>query len=201
MKTEKEKETETSRLKYAEVTVIKSFKNRTFWQDLWTFAGGDEEPIVDKENDTVLMTFAGEPPFDTKDRYVDLKFKFSLGVNYDKIIYIQTQGQGKPNSMYFLRDPRKDDAGTLHLDFREMAKDHPVYDLAKNPIKASVRNTIFYQHLGRLATNFFYFARLQSSDTMPRYVVAYDDTLISKVEVIYLVRQLCLNLYQSAADG
>jgi hypothetical protein len=190
-----------SRLKYAEVTVIKSFKHRSFWQDLWTLAGGDEEPIVDKENDTVLMTFAGEPPFDTNDRYVDLKFKFTLGfgVDYPKILYIKAEGQGKPNRTYFPRDPRKDDAGTLHLDFREMTKDHPVYDLSKNPIKVSLRNTIFYQHLGLHTTNFFYFARLQSSDTMPRYVVAYDDTLISKVEVIYLVRQLCLNLYQSAA--
>ncbi len=194
--------TSPSRLQYAEVTVIKSFKNRTFWQDLWTFAGGDEEPIVDKENDTVLMTFAGEPPFDTKERYVDLKFKFTLGVevDYPKILYIKAPREGRPETMYFPKEPRRADAGTLHLDFREMAKDHPVYDLAKNPIKASVRNTILYKHVGLLSTNFFYFARLQSSDTMPRYVVAYDDTLISKVEVIYLVRQLCLNLYQSAAD-
>jgi hypothetical protein len=194
---------QTTRLQYAEVTVIKSFKHRSFWQDLWTFAGGDEEPIVDPENDTVLMTFAGEPPFDTKDRYVDLKFKFTLGfgVDYPKILYIKAEGPRRGNSTYFPRDPRKDDAGTLPLDFREMTKDHPVYDLSKNPIKASVRNTILYQHVGLRETNFFYFARLQSSDTMPRYVVAYDDTLISKVEVIYLVRQLCLGLYQSAQVG
>lgn len=186
-----------ARLQYAEVTLIKSFKHRTFWQDLWTFAGGDEEPIVDKENDTVLMTFAGEPPFDTKDRYVDLNFKFTLGFGqtYDKILYIKNPRPGKDNVTYFLRDPRKDDASILHLDFREMTEGHPVYDLSKNPIKASCRNIILYQHLAMDTPNFFYFARLPSSDTMPRYVVAYDDTLLFKTEVIYLVRQLCLNLY------
>lgn len=190
-----------TRLQYAEVTHVKSFKHRTFWQDLWTFAGGDEEPMVDAENDIVLMTFAEEPPFDTKDRYVDLRFKFTLGFGqtYDKILYIKVPRNGKPNVTYFPRDPRKDDAGILHVDFREMTKDHPVYDLSKHPIKASCRNIILYQHLEMGAPNFFFFARMQSADTMPRYVVAYDDTLISKTEVIYLVRQLCLNLYLSDA--
>lgn len=184
------KKVETPRLKYAEVTIIKNVENSTFLNSYYRFIGIDSERIIDKEKDIILMTFEGEPPFDTKDRYVDLKFHIEPLLSDSKIGYMMNK---EDPVVYHSKTPRIYSDGTLRLDFNRIHKENPVYN--NKDIQTSCYNTIFYRNVSGKPTDVLFIARLNSSITMPRYVIAYDETLITKLQVIYVIRNMFLELF------
>lgn len=184
-------------LKFAEVTIIKNVDNSNMINSIQRFFGRDEELIIDKEKDIVLMTFEGEPPFDTKDRYVDLNFVIMLESTYSpRISYMRNKVD---NEVYFSINPKINPDGTQILDFCRISKENPSYN--QKDFQASCYNNIFYRNVSpdhispKVKIDALYIVKLNSSTTMPRYVIAYDETLITKLQVIYVIRNVFLRLF------
>jgi hypothetical protein len=195
-------------LKYAEVTVIKNVEERTIFNFLQHIFSVDEELIIDKEGDQVLMEFDGEPPFDTKEHFEDCRFEFTTGF-YGDILFIKKKD--KTNTL-FPRKPHTNNDGNLCLSFKEVTEGPNKNKFRSLPIP-SLKNMVLYSNKTELIeqevkgvksysfeaieNNCFYLIRIESRDIKPRYVVAYDETLFTKKEAIYMVRSILLELYKS----
>jgi hypothetical protein len=195
-------------LKYAEVTVIKNVEERTIFNFLQHFFRVDEETIVDKEGDQVLMEFEGEPPFDTKDHFEDCDLEFITGFSGD-ILFIKKKDK---TNTFFSRKPHTNDDGNPCLSFKEVTEGSNKHKVRSLPIP-SLKNTVLYSNKNELVEkevkgvksysfeviekNCFYLIRIESRDIKPRYVVVYDETIITRKMVIYLVRSILLELYKT----
>jgi len=193
-------------LKYAQVTVIKNVEERTIFNFLQHIFRVDEERIIDKEGDRILMEFEGEPPFDTKDYFEECSIEFTTGFNGD-ILYIKVKD--KSNTL-FSRTPYINKDGNRVLCFKPVTEGPNKHNIMSIP---SVKNIILYSSKSQLVTkevkgvqsysfetieqNNFYFIRIESRDIKPRYVVAYDETMFTKKQVIYIVRSMLLELYNN----
>jgi hypothetical protein len=193
-------------LKYAEVTVIKNVEERTIFNFLQHIFRVDEELIIDKEGDQVLMEFYGEPPINTKDHFEDCRFEFTTGFDQG-ILYIKKKD--KTNTL-FPRKPYTNDDGNLCLSFKEVTEGPNKHKVRSIP---SLKNTVLYLNKTEfvkkevdgvqsysfvsIEQNCFYLIRIESIEIKPRYVVAYDETFFTKKEVIYMVRSILLDLYKS----
>jgi hypothetical protein len=179
------------RLTYAEVTIIKNVDNSNFLNSIQWFLGLDTERIIDSEKDIVLMSFENEPPFDTKDRYVDFKFNIQPCFDNARIMYITYTEEDK-RKFYFSQEPTFS-KGRSRLNFSRVTNENPSYK--NSDIQPSHYNTIFYCYESGIEKDALFIAKLISSDSKPRYVIAYDDNYITKLQVIYLVRTIFLELY------
>jgi hypothetical protein len=181
-------------MKYAEVTIIKNLETRGFFSTLLSSIGVmDEETLVDTERDIMIMKFDDEElPFNVNDRYVDLKYKATVGAS-DKILYIDKRNSDNKKSQdtMFLESPKETD-GVRTLDFNILKN----YKTDKYPkVTPSINNMILYNYdrgfcdTSMSSKNHFYgVTRLESSDAKPRYYVAYKAPFITKEEVIYITR-------------
>jgi hypothetical protein len=195
-------------LKYAEVTVIKNVEERTIFNFLQHIFRVDEEIIVDKERDQVLMEFDGEPPIDTKDHFEECYLEFTTGF-YGDILFIKKKDN---TNTLFPRKPHTNDYGNLCLSFKEVTEGPNKHKVRSLPIP-SLKNTVLYSNKTELIAqevkgvishsfetieqNCFYLIRIESRDIKPRYVVTYDETILTRKMVIYLVRSILLELYKT----
>lgn len=188
-------------MKYAEVTVIKNASNRGVGYSFGVFTGlVDEERVIDKDLDQVIMTFEDdETPFDTKDRYVDCKYKFDCSCSLGPVEFNWIYSPNKEYTL-FKREPKEVD-GKLKLCFKEFVDNHPKNKNIKTI--PSYYSFILYHHTvvgyKSVDLNVFCIVRMESASSKPRYLVAYDETLFTKEKVVYLVRQLLLRLYEETS--
>lgn len=180
--------TNTKKMKYAEVTIIKNVETRTLYNSIQWFFGVEEGERMVDEKDRILMEFEGEPPFDIKEKYVDLKYKISIGISQSRILFIITDKEEPAITHYFSLNSTTDATGTQTLNLGEICKENPKY--TRNKISPSYYNYVFYCYFCGVHHNVLYIARLTSAEKMPRFVIAYDDQYISKTQVIYIVRNI-----------
>lgn len=184
-------------IKYAEVTVIKNSSNRNIMTSFGTFTGlMDEENVIDKELDQVIMTFEDDKIlFDTKDRYVYCNYKFhSILPGSPDFNSIKLPNNG---GILFKAAPKKVKE-ELVLPFNEFFKN----DTTKKYIKIIPSNISLILYTNTwvekelVELKVFCIVRMESSNSKPRYLVAYDEKNFTKEVVVYLVRQIILKLYE-----
>jgi hypothetical protein len=198
-------------MKYAEVTIIKNIEHRGFFNTIFSSLGMiDEETIVNSEHDIIVMKFDDEElPFSVNDRYVDCEYKAKTGYSGD-ILYFNKRSKKahlQKDTIFFETPNEKDGKKTLNFN---VLKNFETDTYPK--IAASINNTIMYTNdyafsdVEGLGKNHFYgITRMESSETKPRYYVAYKAPYITKEEVIYITKHHLLrnwnptNIYEEAA--
>lgn len=186
-------------LRFAEVTVVKHQPRSLLSYCLPVVLEWDvDEGLVDKEQDLVLIAFDEDAKLqvlDTKDHYVDFQYTFP---SFGKDTYITMTDRPVPHTL-FKKQPT-DDNGKPRLNFSAIPANNPRY--SRNDFVPSIYNVILYTYAHynttdsvRYPNDVFYIVRLHSSNRAPRYVVAFDGRTFTKPKVIYLVRNIFLQLY------
>jgi hypothetical protein len=187
-------ETTNPHIKYAELTVIKDLTNRSMWSSLGIYLGAvDEELIIDKENDKLIMMFEDdEILFDVREKYVDINYEF-VTRSIEDVLYSKYHWIEKPNGdVIFPKNP-KEKNNIYTLSFDELVDNHSKHKNIKG--ESSCFNVILYCHTGFESPNIFWIYRLISSCSKPRYLIGYHDEHFTKNDVIYMVKQIMLTPY------
>lgn len=162
-------------IKYAEVTIIRNIEEENVFRTLSRYLGYEN---TSNDNDTIIMEFDDGTICDTKDEYIDKKFKFSV-LGHDLWFPIYFKIDGKINSLFYKKPDLNN--GQKSLDFRKILKNYKNYNTTSRV--ASEYNMI-YETYDKIES--FAVSRIKSNEEKPRFVIAYDETIFDKSDIIYL---------------
>lgn len=176
--------------KYAEITVIK--EEESIFRTLSRFVGFCS---VITENDTIIMTFDEDcdgTVYNTKDEYMktpDKKVEFS-SVNYnDNPVWFSTSKR-----TLFVKSFVEYN-GEKRLNFNNMFANNRKYNSCKKI--PSIYNVIYYVNNICDTTDAFGIVRMQSSEEKPRFMIAYDDEIFDRSDILYLVHCTLTGIYSN----
>jgi hypothetical protein len=186
--------THNPQMKSAEITVLKDIANRSIYNSALVFFGINEEQIVDADNDTILISFEDDGiPFDAKYKYTDLKYNFKGDYSKHRmpgatsLFEIQKPSQQTQSDTFVvINESRESNPEIFHHNLADIASTY-----GKRYI-VSPFNVMFHQST---YGDVLYVMRTESTRSKPKYLVVYDDTRLTKEEVIYLTRNYFLILY------
>lgn len=164
-------------IKFAEVSIIRNIEKESIFNTISRYLGNENK--LD-DNDTIIITFDDGTFCDTRDDYRDLEFTFAtLGHNHIFPIYFEMI-TNKNTKCLFYKNPF-DDNGLYKLKF-DIFKNYKKYK--KEPSKYNMIYEDIYNK------EIFSIVKIPSNEEKPRFVVAYDDTLIDKSIIIYLTETI-----------
>lgn len=162
-------------MKYAEITIIRNIEQEDI---LRTFARYFGYENTTNDTDTIIITFDDGSICDTKDEYTDKKYKFGMiGHNHYFPIHFQ---KDEKNICIFYRETYIKD-GVKFLNFKNVFKYNKNYEISRD---SSAYNLI-YENINKKEV--FAICRIKSSEENPRFLLAYDDTIFDKSDIIYVV--------------
>lgn len=163
-------------IKYAEITIIRNIEEENVFRTLSRYLGYEN---TSNDNDTIIMIFDDGTICDTKDEYIDKKFEFSaIGHAYEFPIYFKVDEKKKT---LFYKNPDLKNDGQKKLDFKKIFKNCKNYN--KDSVDASIYNVI-YETYDKI--ELFSICRIKSNEEKPRFILAYDETIFDKSDIIYL---------------
>jgi hypothetical protein len=162
--------------KFAEVTIIKNTVSDDIFTSISRYLGYETQTI---DNDIIIIDFGDGSLCDTRDEYKDLKFKFAKqGHNHDFPIYFNKKIDASPTLFY--KNPEINDKGQRNLKFYTLKN----YTLCKGyKIDLSKYNMIYEDYIKK---EIFSIVRIISNEEKPRFIVAYDDSILNRDDIIYL---------------
>jgi hypothetical protein len=180
-------------MKSAEITVLKDIANRSIYKSALIFLGINEEQIVDADNDTILISFEDDGiPFDTKYKYTDLKYNFKGDYSKHSMpgaaSLCEIRSPTQPNSFVVINETREANPEIFHYNLADIASTY-----GKRYI-VSPFNVMFHQ---TTYGDVLYVMRTDSTRSKPKYLVVYDETRLTKEEIIYIVNNYFLMLYDN----
>lgn len=169
-------------IKYIEATIIRNVEEETIFRSFSRFLGYEN---ITKDYDTIILTFEDGSICDIKEHYVDKKFKFATrGYNTNFPIYFDLNGK-----TLFYKNPEIID-GKSRLNFNNIFKNFTKKDLFNMKIP-SMYNAIYYMYDYKNTTksevDIFAVIMIKSNEENPRYLIAYDENIFDKTDVIYLI--------------
>jgi len=165
-------------IKYADITVIRNINEETIFQTMSRYFGYED---MINSVDTIIIQFDDNTICEIKDEYKDKKYKFgTLGYKHNFPIYFDTN---KGVHLYFKNPIKKNDQDTLN--FSSIFKDYPNFKNHKNI--ASIYN-IIYEDISKKEQ--FALLKRSSNEEKPRYIVAYNNTIFDKSDIIYFIYYL-----------
>jgi len=163
-------------IKYVEVTIIRNIEEENVFRTLSRYLGYEN---TSNDNDTIIMEFDDGTICDTKDEYIDKKFKFSvLGHDNWFPIYFKIDEE---NCTLFYKRPDLNNNKQKSLDFRKILKNYKNYNTTSRV--ASEYNMIYETH-DKIES--FAVSKIKSNEEKPRFVIAYDELILDKSDIIYL---------------
>lgn len=167
-------------IKYAEITIIRNIEEENIFSTLGRYFGY-ENRINDK--DIIIITYDDGSICDTKDEYIDKKYKFGpLGYKHEFPIYFDTNKTGSL-SLFYKNPIEKDDKEVLN--FQPIFKND--YKHKNQQHVPSVFNLIYEDFKKK---EVFAICRIKSTAEKPRFLLAYDDTIFDKSDIIYFIDYL-----------
>jgi len=161
-------------MKYAEITIIRNLKEETIVRAIQRYLGYEN---ITNELDTIITHFDDNSIYDIKDEYIDKKLKFGVKVyNNNFPIYFDVN-----EHTLFFRTPNKvNDKKTIN--FKEVFKNFNKYN--NSNLEASNYNVIYEDvHKKEILS----IVKIKSNEEKPRFLLAYDDSIIDRKTVIYLI--------------
>lgn len=162
-------------IKYIEITIIRNLEEENIFRAITRYIGYENKT---NNKDTIIMLFDDGTICDIKDEYIDKNFEFGvLGYDYDFPIYFK---KDKKNNTLFYKNPDIKD-GKKKLDFEKIFKNYnKIYKDSKD---ASEYNVIYETYDNK---EIFAICRIKSNEEKPRFLLAYDETILDKSDIIYL---------------
>lgn len=162
-------------IKYAEITVIRDIEEEDIFRSFARYFGYEN---TSNDKDIIIITFHDGSICDTKDEYVDKKYKFGqLGYKHEFPIYFDTD---KDKHLFYKNPIKKNNEETLN--FNSIFKNYYKYKTQKH--ESSIFNLI-YEDINK--NEVFAICRIKSTEEKPRFLLAYDDTIFDKSDIIYFI--------------
>lgn len=162
-------------IKYADVTVIRNIEEESIFKTIERYFGYENYA---NNSDTIIIQFDDNSICDTTHDYIDKRVKFGiLGHRSNFPLYFDTT---KGNNLYY-KEPYEEN-GERQIKLHSILKNYPQFK--KQPYQSSSFNVV-YEDINEKEK--FAILKILSSEEKPRYIVAYDDTLFDKSDIIYLV--------------
>ena len=161
-------------IKYVEITIIRNIEEENIFRTLSRYFGNEN---TTNNKDTIIMLFDDGTICDTKDEYIDKKFEFDV-IGHDHSFPIYFKIDNEKRSLFYKKPDIKD--GQKKLDFKKIFKN---YNKNYNR-EASEYNVIYETYDNK---ELFAICRIKSNEEKPRFLLAYDETIFDKSDIIYLV--------------
>jgi hypothetical protein len=168
-------------IKYAEITIIRNIEDEDIFSTLSRYFG--YENTTDNK-DMIIIIFDNGSIYDTKDEYIDKKYNFGqLGFIHKFPIYFDTD---KGIHLFYKKPIEKNKIETLN--FNSIFKNY--YKHKTQQYESSIFNLI-YEDIDE--KELFAMCRIKSTEEKPRFLLAYDNTIFDKSDIIYFVDYLFKN--------
>jgi len=170
-------------IKYAEITIIINEEKETMKNYFNRILFGIENKIND--NDTIIILFDDESVYDIKNDIKNIKphKKFNMGPEYYKR-RIPVHFEIEPLKLYFFSKDPTEHNGILKLNFKTIFSNSQKFLTSKR--EPSEFNIVYYQLLKK-DNDSLAIVKIKSTETKPRFLVAYDDTYFEKEDIIYFI--------------
>lgn len=172
-------------IKYVEVTVIRNIEEEDVFRSISRYFGFEN---VTNNTDTIIITFDDGTICDTKHEYEDKQYKFTL--------YLEDRGfplkiEKTQNEIFLYKNPELNT-----LEFKDIFANSDKYN--KEQKVPSVYNVI-YTNLKLSMKEQFAIVKIKSNEIYPRYLLAYDDSVFDRSDIIYLANCFFQKKFQSVA--
>jgi len=170
-------------IKYAEITIIRNLEEEDIFSTLTRYFGYENRT---NDKDIIIITFDDGTICDTKDEYIDKKYKFgALGYKHEFPIYFNTDKTGSL-SLFYKNPIEKNKTETLN--FNSIFKNYYKYKTQQH--ESSIFNLI-YEDINK--KELLAMCRIKSTEEKPRFLLAYDNIIFDKSDIIYFVDYLFKN--------
>ena len=163
-------------IKYAEITIIRNIEEENIFRTLSRYLGYEN---TSNDNDTIIITFDDGTICDIKDEYIDKKFDFAV-IGHDHCFPIYFKIDNEKRTLFYKKPDTINDQ--KKLNFRKIFKNYKNFD--KCSVDPSVYNVI-YENYDKI--EYFAICRIKSSEEKPRFLLAYDNNVLNRTEIIYLI--------------
>lgn len=162
-------------MKYAEITVIINIKEESMYGQITRFFGHEHQVT---ETDTIIISFSDGTLCDVKKEYVDKNFEMGPR-GFQNTYPVHFAPPGKPT---FFTNIFIDEDGMKKVKYGNIFKDNLTHIAHKKD--TSIYNIIYKTIVGIDALAIL---KIVSSETSPRYLLAYEEDFFNKDDVIYFV--------------
>ena len=177
-------------IKYAEFTMILDLEKESMTNYLSRILFGNENKELDYENNyNIIILFDDETIYDIKDKIINTKSHniFKMGPAYfarnNIPIYFEIK---KINNTFFSKNPTIID-GIKKLNFKSIFSNNQKYATFKK--EPSAYNVIYYKST-KENDDSLAIVKIQSSETKPRFLLAYNSEYFEKEDIIYFLRYI-----------
>lgn len=163
-------------IKYAEITVIINIEEEHIFSTLSRYFGYEN---TTNDKDIIIITFEDGSITDNKYEYIDKKYKFGpLDYSHEFPIYFDSN---KGKQLLFYKNPFEKDDKEI-LNFKPIFKN---YNKNKNQQYIPSIFNLIYEDFDK--KELFAICRIKSTEEKPRFLLAYDNTIFDRSDIIYLV--------------
>jgi hypothetical protein len=174
-------------IKFGELTIIHDNDNDNFdiFSTLKLLFGRE----LDKtENSKAVLLFEDGLICEIdKDKIEDFNFKF-IEDEYSTFPFYFKKNKEDKHHIYFKRKPKIREDGTLGLNFNNLFRSYNKF--IKNMLMPSKFNVIYYSNKIEGEKELFGIIRAKSSETMPRFLIAYESEEFTKEEIKYIINYI-----------
>jgi hypothetical protein len=166
---------------YAEITIIFNLEKETMSNYFNRLLLGNENQTTD--NDTIIILFEEEVICDVKKECINSKIIMEMGPKFfDLPLYFDTTDK---NKTFFSKSPQECN-GIRKMDFNPIFANCKKHRTTKK--EESIYNCIYYVLKDKI--DVLAIVRINTSDTQPRFLLAYDDEYFKKECIIYFVNYI-----------
>lgn len=180
-------------IKYGEITIIRDLENETYGNYFARVFG--YEPSISNENTDKIILLLEDgtiSEIETNIKCNNIKFNHVLsicGMIYPS--YIEIKNHKK--TIFYKKSEVID--GEQRLSFTAIFSNYTNF---KNTNKeGSCYNCIYYMHSYPDKKDVFSILKVKSNEAKPRYIIAYDETVLSLSDVYYLINCTFRNKFEA----
>lgn len=172
-------------IKYGEFACI--LNDEDFFNNI--FSSWFNTEITDHKNSKIVILFEDGEICEINDKLKDFKYEFLDGSTMPTPRYFDKNNTAENNTknIYFKQEDMIIDSEP-HISFKNLFKSYSKY--SSDFLQSSIFNSIYYHYKNGNQPEVFGIARLKSSESKPRFQLAYDSDEFSKEEVIYLINYI-----------
>jgi len=173
-------------IKYAEITTIFNLEKETMMNYFNRLLLGNENQT--NENDTLIISFEEDEVIcDVTKECTNSKIIMKMGPKcYDRRYLPGYFEMTDTNKTFFSKSPKTNSDGTKTISFNPIFNNYKKHRTTKK--EPSVYNCIYYVLKDK--TDVLAIVKIKSSDTKPRFLLAYDDEYFEKDNIIYFINYI-----------
>lgn len=180
-------------IKYGEITIIRDLKNESY-RNYFARLFGYEPNISNNKTDKIILLFEdgniSEIEPDIKCNNIEFN---PVLLSISSTVYPSHIKIKNPNKIIFYKNPETID-GVQKMSFNQIFSNYNCYKNANK--EGSCYNCIYYMHSYPDKKDVFSILRVKSNEEKPRYIIAYDETVLSFSDLSYLINCTFRNKFE-----